>query len=73
MAVVCAAVVGPLNNPLYLKTFVSGAEEELKFHYIVHCALDAIDEKVATPKRAPNEVNDPNLGMLYPTEDYKVH
>lgn len=75
MAIVCAAVVGPLNNPLYLKCFRLGSEEEeeLRFHYIVHCALDAIDEKVSTPKRAPNEVNDSYLGVLYPTEDFKVH
>jgi hypothetical protein len=41
---------GLQNNPLYLKCFRSGSEEEeeLRFHYIVHCALDAIDEKGAT-------------------------
>jgi hypothetical protein len=31
------------NNPLYLRTFPD--EEHLKFHYIVHCSLDAVEEK----------------------------
>uniref|UniRef100_A0A061QM00 Trafficking protein particle complex subunit 2-like protein n=1 Tax=Tetraselmis sp. GSL018 TaxID=582737 RepID=A0A061QM00_9CHLO len=74
MTVVCAAVIGAHNNPLYLQTFPSGTDEEqLKFHYIVHCSLDAIEEKVAMPKRAPNEVNDAYLGLLFPTEDCSVY
>ena len=42
---------GPLalqNNPLYLEAFYTANQEEaLKFHYIVHCALDAVEEKGA--------------------------
>ena len=35
------------NNPLYLEVFQSKGKQEdaLKFHYIVHCALDAVEEK----------------------------
>lgn len=34
------------NNPLYIKCFVDeSGESALKFHYIVHCALDAVEEK----------------------------
>lgn len=35
------------NNPLYLEAFQNKArpEDALKFHYIVHCALDAVEEK----------------------------
>ena len=35
------------NNPLYLEAFQNKGKQEdvLKFHYIVHCALDAIEEK----------------------------
>ncbi len=41
---------GLQNNPLYLKAFLPLAEEDsLKFHYIVHCALDAVEEKGAKP------------------------
>ena len=32
------------NQPLYLRTFVP-TEDEVKFHYIVHCSLDAVEEK----------------------------
>ncbi len=38
------------NNPLYLETFQQGSgDDALRFHYIVHCSLDAVEEK-----RAPN-------------------
>lgn len=38
------------NNPLYLEAFQTKGKQEdaLKFHYIVHCALDAIEEKGMT-------------------------
>ncbi|KAA6425110.1 MAG: trafficking particle complex subunit 2 -like [Trebouxia sp. A1-2] len=85
--IVCAAVLGQtvrysdhsllllLNNPLYLEVFQSKGKQEdaLKFHYIMHCALDAVEEKVAAPRKAPGEVFDTYLGMLYPTEDFKVY
>jgi hypothetical protein len=32
------------NQPLYLRALVP-TEDEIKFHYIVHCSLDAIEEK----------------------------
>ena len=32
------------NNPLFIKSFTDG-EDELKFHHIVHCSLDVIEEK----------------------------
>ncbi|KAJ7563682.1 hypothetical protein O6H91_03G120700 [Diphasiastrum complanatum] len=69
--IVCVAIVGQQNNPLYLQSF-TGADEALKFHYIVHCSLDVFDEKVSNPKKAGANLNDTFLGLLYPTEDYKV-
>lgn len=46
--IVCAAVVGQQNQPLYLRTFPAAEGEALlKFHYIVHCSLDAVEEKGA--------------------------
>jgi hypothetical protein len=34
------------NNPLYLSAFTSAADDEaVKLHTIVHCSLDAVDEK----------------------------
>ena len=34
------------NDPLYLETLQqTGSEGSLRFHYIVHCSLDAVEEK----------------------------
>eukprot|EP00249_Psilotum_nudum_P002501 c15571_g1_i1 orf=124-597(+) len=70
--IVCAAVVGQHNNPLYIQSFTDG-DDALKFHYIVHCSLDVIDEKVNNPKRTGAALNETFLGLLYPTEDYRVY
>lgn len=45
MGIVCAAVVGQQNNPLYIK-ILSPVDDEVKFHYMVHASLDAVEEKV---------------------------
>jgi hypothetical protein len=47
MGIVCAAVIGQQNNPLYIKT-LSPVDDEVKFHYMVHASLDAVEEKVST-------------------------
>lgn len=69
--IVCVAVVGHNNNPLYLQSFIDD-DNTLQFHYIVHCSLDVIEEKVSNSKRSGLNVNETFLGLLYPTEDYKV-
>lgn len=45
------AVVGKANNPLYAKSF--GSEDHLKFQFIVHTALDIVDERGEPRWRAP--------------------
>ncbi|KAK9799812.1 hypothetical protein WJX73_002139 [Symbiochloris irregularis] len=73
MTITCAAVVGRANNPLYLEACKPASDEEvLKYHYVVHCALDTVEEKVAL-RTQPGEIADSYLGMLYPTEDHKVY
>ncbi|EFA80661.1 trafficking protein particle complex subunit 2-like protein [Heterostelium album PN500] len=68
--IVCVAVVGKANDPLYFQDFSGGTEENrLKLHYIVHCSLDIIEDKPGVKKVS----NDMYLGLLYPTEDYKVY
>mmetsp|Transcript_19797 Transcript_19797/g.43034 ORF Transcript_19797/g.43034 Transcript_19797/m.43034 type:complete len:85 (-) Transcript_19797:1428-1682(-) len=48
MPIVCTAIIGQQNNPLYLRTFPSASPEQiLKLNFIVHCALDAVEEKEA--------------------------
>ncbi|GMH35948.1 hypothetical protein BSKO_03816 [Bryopsis sp. KO-2023] len=73
--IVCAAVVGQANNPLFIKCFADeSGESALKFHYVVHCALDAVEEKVygSSQKKGQSGPQESYLGLLYPTEDYKV-
>ena len=48
MGVVGCAVLGKENNPLYIKAF--GDHDQLRFHFIVHTALDFVEEKVAAQK-----------------------
>ncbi|KAJ0969883.1 hypothetical protein J5N97_022776 [Dioscorea zingiberensis] len=70
--IVCVAVVGQQNNPLYLQSFTE-AGDELKLHHIVHCSLDVIDERVNNPKKSWPTLNETFLGLLYPSENYKVY
>ncbi|KAK1161982.1 trafficking protein particle complex subunit 2-like protein, partial [Acipenser oxyrinchus oxyrinchus] len=49
--------------PLYIRSIPT--ENELKFHYAVHTSLDVGKEFVDQRERY--------LGLLYPTEDYKVY
>ncbi|CAD5184766.1 uncharacterized protein LOC135624517 [Musa acuminata AAA Group] len=69
--IACVAVVGHQNNPLYLQSFTE-ADDALKLHHIVHCSLDVIDERVNNPKRSVLTLNETFLGLLFPTESYKV-
>ncbi|KAF3434734.1 hypothetical protein FNV43_RR21819 [Rhamnella rubrinervis] len=70
--IVCVAVVGHQNNPLYIQSFTD-ADDALKLHHIVHCSLDVIDERVNNPKKSGPTLNETFLGLLYPTENYKVY
>ncbi|EFJ08418.1 hypothetical protein SELMODRAFT_119017 [Selaginella moellendorffii] len=70
--ILCVAIVGQQNNPLYLQSF-AGGDDVLKFHYIVHCSLDVFDEKASILRRTGTNLNDNFLGLLYPAEDYKVY
>ncbi|PWA83955.1 hypothetical protein CTI12_AA161890 [Artemisia annua] len=61
-----------LNNPLYIQSFTEG-DDALKLHHIVHCSLDVVDERVNNPKKSGPMLNETFLGLLYPTENYKVY
>ncbi|CAF2032989.1 hypothetical protein Bca4012_081175 [Brassica carinata] len=70
--IVCVAVVGHQNNPLYIQSFTE-AEDALKLHHIVHCSLDVIDERVNNPSKSGTTMNEAFLGLLYPALNYKVY
>ncbi|KAJ7312010.1 hypothetical protein JRQ81_006339 [Phrynocephalus forsythii] len=62
---------GEMNYPLYIKSIPT--ENELKFHYTVHTSLDVVDEKISAMGKALVDQRELYLGLLYPTEDYKVY
>ncbi|KAH3774055.1 trafficking protein particle complex subunit 2-like protein [Dreissena polymorpha] len=68
---VCVAVIAKENYPLYIKA--STADNELKFYYTVHSSLDVIEEKINSAGKNANDQRELYLGLLYPTEDYKVY
>lgn len=59
------------NYPLYIRSVPT--ENELKFHYTVHTSLDVVDEKISAMGKALVDQRELYLGLLYPTEDYKVY
>ena len=60
------------NYPLYMNNIKS--ENELKFYYTVHTSLDVVEEKIqSVGSKSTNDMRELYLGLLYPTEDYKVY
>ncbi|XP_066099158.1 trafficking protein particle complex subunit 2-like protein isoform X1 [Saccopteryx bilineata] len=68
---VCVAVIAKENYPLYIRSVPT--ENELKFHYMVHTSLDVVDEKISAMGKTLVDQRELYLGLLYPTEDYKVY
>ncbi|XP_046570011.1 trafficking protein particle complex subunit 2-like protein isoform X2 [Haliotis rubra] len=68
---VCVAVIAKENYPLFIKTMPT--ENELKFYYTVHTSLDVVEEKISSIGKNANDLRELYLGLLYPTEDYKVY
>ncbi|XP_064598796.1 trafficking protein particle complex subunit 2-like protein [Liolophura sinensis] len=68
---VCVAVIAKENYPLYIKTI--STENELRFYYTVHTSLDVVEEKISSVGKNSNDLRELYLGLLYPTEDFKVY
>uniref|UniRef100_A0A4W5NAN2 Trafficking protein particle complex subunit 2L n=1 Tax=Hucho hucho TaxID=62062 RepID=A0A4W5NAN2_9TELE len=68
---VCIAVIAKENYPLYIRSVP--VQNELKFHYTVHTSLDVVEEKISAVGKAMADQRELYLGLLYPTEDYKVY
>jgi len=64
--IACVAIVGKANNPLYVKSFNSQTDD-LKFHFIIHSALDLVEIRNA------EGYSSGFLGLLYPTENFRVY
>lgn len=39
------AFISSQNHPMLVRTFKGREEDELKFHYVAHTALDVIEER----------------------------
>nr|XP_046202158.1 trafficking protein particle complex subunit 2-like protein isoform X3 [Oncorhynchus gorbuscha] len=68
---VCIAVIAKENYPLFIRSVP--VQNELKFHYTVHTSLDVVEEKISAVGKAMADQRELYLGLLYPTEDYKVY
>ncbi|KAI3791031.1 hypothetical protein L2E82_04572 [Cichorium intybus] len=63
----------PVYNNTASLTVGNRADDAVNLHHIVHCSLDVVDEKVNNPKKSGTMINETFLGLLYPTENYKVY
>ncbi|XP_024274542.2 trafficking protein particle complex subunit 2-like protein isoform X2 [Oncorhynchus tshawytscha] len=61
------------NSKMAVCIAVIAKENELKFHYTVHTSLDVVEEKISAVGKAMADQRELYLGLLYPTEDYKVY
>uniref|UniRef100_A0A3B5L1C4 Trafficking protein particle complex subunit 2-like protein n=1 Tax=Xiphophorus couchianus TaxID=32473 RepID=A0A3B5L1C4_9TELE len=68
---ICLLMFSPQNYPLYIRSVP--CQNELKFHYTVHTSLDVVEEKVSAVGKSLADQRELYLGLLYPTEDYKVY
>eukprot|EP01024_Parvocaulis_polyphysoides_P032167 TRINITY_DN28886_c0_g1_i1.p1 TRINITY_DN28886_c0_g1~~TRINITY_DN28886_c0_g1_i1.p1 ORF type:complete len:160 (-),score=18.75 TRINITY_DN28886_c0_g1_i1:234-662(-) len=73
--IVCVGIVGAKNNPLYLRSFEDDQnQDDLKFHYIIHCALDSVDDRASVKTAlASRDGSGSYLGLLYPIENLRVY
>ncbi|GAA5965133.1 hypothetical protein JCM21900_003661 [Sporobolomyces salmonicolor] len=71
LSILCIAVLGKQGNPLFLQSFSSrrGGQEDLKWHYAAHTALDFFDERELPAAKTTESY----LGLLYAMEDYAVY
>jgi len=51
----------------------ASTEKDLKFLYTVHTSLDVVEEKISSVAKSTNDLRELYLGLLYPTEDYRVY
>lgn len=69
--IVCLCPSPLQNYPLYIRSVPT--QNELKFHYTVHTSLDVVEEKISAVGKSLGDQRELYLGLLYPTEDYKVY
>ena len=82
MSIVCVAIIGKDNDPLYIRTWLDhvdipaplpgqiAADPSLKFHYHVHTSIDVVEEKGPAPHPAPTLTSPAILPLQDPPLSY---
>ncbi|RVE53455.1 hypothetical protein evm_001825 [Chilo suppressalis] len=81
---VCVAVIGKDNSPLYIGGIGNdtNTDNELSRQWLVHTALDALEERLASNNSNTTGANTNNtrtdlrdlyLGLLYSTDTHKIY
>ncbi|KPJ03034.1 PREDICTED: trafficking protein particle complex subunit 2-like protein [Papilio xuthus] len=81
---VCVAVIGKDNSPLYIGGVGNdtNTDNELSRQWLVHTALDALEERLATTNTntansasnaSRTDLRDLYLGLLYSTDTHKIY
>lgn len=74
MPIVCAAVVGPANNPLFMGLYPPAGEADAPvLAHMVHASLDAVEERLLLRRGPAGSGAEPYLGLLYPTQALRVY
>lgn len=75
MAVVAVAIIGKLNEPLFVRIYDSSHKEEIhSIQYHLHASLDIVDERVQQKKGSgSNSPLELYLGQLFAIEDIGVY
>ncbi|CAD6238353.1 GSCOCG00008441001-RA-CDS [Cotesia congregata] len=69
--VLCIAVIGKDNSPLYIKCL--SEESEVELHYKVHTSIDIIEEKLNTGNKiTATDSRELFLGLLHFTDEHKI-
>lgn len=80
---VCVAVIGKDNSPLYIGGIGNdtSSDNELSRQWLVHTALDALEERLTTANpnnsgtnttTARTDLRDLYLGLLFSTDTHKM-
>ena len=62
------------SNPLFLKVYVDGADQNIMFHHVCYCSMDIFEEREQAIKASGQgaKTADTFLGHLMYMEEYKL-
>jgi hypothetical protein len=72
---VCIGIMSSVSkstNPLFLKVYIDGMDQNIMFHNVCYCSMDIFEEKEQSIKASGGAKADTFLGQLMYMEDYKL-